>query len=222
MMGVKKPSFLINLKITVGVLFMGIAIYFLSPYITPILAEYYMEILNSGIIERAYEGLSGNKEMDVVTFFVFDTIVRGIFSLWVVEYAALLWLFWQYVDLSVTKYVFEERSVEITTGVFHRQTDMVEYAKIKDIEIESPFWLRIFGMGNIYIISQDASGDVFAKRGYSASQLKKIKESVRFANDASQHLAVTIKMLAGIKNYIDVSKELKKIILVPGAQQNVY
>jgi uncharacterized membrane protein YdbT with pleckstrin-like domain len=56
-----------------------------------------------------------------------------------------------------TVYELTTQRLRKTSGVFSKQLDELELYRVKDSMLEQPFWLRLFGLGNVLILSSDAT-----------------------------------------------------------------
>ena len=52
---------------------------------------------------------------------------------------------------------FTTERIKVTRGVFSRQTEEIELYRLRDYTLVEPFWLRLFGLGNIVITTGDQS-----------------------------------------------------------------
>jgi membrane protein YdbS with pleckstrin-like domain len=52
-------------------------------------------------------------------------------------------------------YELTTQRLRISTGILNRKTDELELYRVKDITLLAPLQLRVFGLGNIVIISHD-------------------------------------------------------------------
>ncbi|MET0280594.1 MAG: PH domain-containing protein [Steroidobacteraceae bacterium] len=85
-------------------------------------------------------------------------ILCGLVSLTVVgAVIAIPWAIWKY--LVVKNQVFEVTSqrIKVHSGVLSKKTEELELYRVKDTKFEQPFFLRLFGLGNVVIVSTDAS-----------------------------------------------------------------
>ena len=55
-----------------------------------------------------------------------------------------------------TYQVTSER-IKVSDGVFNRKTDELELYRVRDYRVTEPFWLRLFGLGNLIVSSMDVS-----------------------------------------------------------------
>jgi uncharacterized membrane protein YdbT with pleckstrin-like domain len=56
-----------------------------------------------------------------------------------------------------TTYQLTSNRLIMKHGVFTKITDQLELYRVKDYELEEPFYLRIFGIGNVKLITSDKS-----------------------------------------------------------------
>jgi uncharacterized membrane protein YdbT with pleckstrin-like domain len=81
-------------------------------------------------------------------------LVGGLFF-WLVVPA--VWAFWRYLQVRSTKYRMSTQRLSIKTGVFNIQAIDVEHYRIKDHTLDQPFFLRLAGLGNVEIVTSDAT-----------------------------------------------------------------
>ena len=62
-----------------------------------------------------------------------------------------------YLKVSTTKYVLTSERLRVTTGVLSTITQDLELRRVRDSIILRPFWARIAGLGDLQILSADAS-----------------------------------------------------------------
>ena len=69
--------------------------------------------------------------------------------------------------------ITDERVIE-KSGILSRKTDETELYRIKDIRLDEPFFLRIFGLSNILLITADRTSPVISLSGIkNGESLKK-------------------------------------------------
>jgi uncharacterized membrane protein YdbT with pleckstrin-like domain len=88
-----------------------------------------------------------------------DVSVRSIYpwiivAIWVLGGCAALAT---YLKVSTTKYVLTSERLRVTTGVLSTITQDLELRRVRDSLILRPFWARIAGLGDVHIMSADAS-----------------------------------------------------------------
>lgn len=69
--------------------------------------------------------------------------------------------------------ITDERIIE-QTGILSRKTDETELYRVKDIRLDEPFFLRIFGLSNILIVTSDKTSPIISLFGIkNGSELRK-------------------------------------------------
>lgn len=68
--------------------------------------------------------------------------------------------------LKTRNHVYEITTQRIreTTGILSKQTDDLELYRVKDMRLEQPFFLRLFGAGNIRLMTSDRTSEDFVLR----------------------------------------------------------
>jgi uncharacterized membrane protein YdbT with pleckstrin-like domain len=64
---------------------------------------------------------------------------------------------WRWIETRCYRYTVTDQRIRLTQGVFNKQTDSLELYRVKDVVLLEPFWLRLFGLGNIELRTSDAS-----------------------------------------------------------------
>ena len=62
-----------------------------------------------------------------------------------------------YLKVSTTKYVLTSERLRVTTGVLATRTEDLELRRVRDSVILRPLWARMAGLGDVQILSADAS-----------------------------------------------------------------
>jgi uncharacterized membrane protein YdbT with pleckstrin-like domain len=60
-----------------------------------------------------------------------------------------------YLQIIFIHYVISAEVLLISTGIFFKQTDSMELFRIKDYVITQPFWMQVFRLMNVQLISTD-------------------------------------------------------------------
>jgi uncharacterized membrane protein YdbT with pleckstrin-like domain len=68
---------------------------------------------------------------------------------------------WRWIVVKCIKYEITDQRIILTKGVFSRTTDELEHYRVKDIRLEEPFLLRIFGLSNVHLATTDRSHQNF-------------------------------------------------------------
>ena len=82
---------------------------------------------------------------------VYPWIIVGIWVLCGI--AALV----SYLKVSTTKYILTTERLRVTTGVLSTRTEDLELRRVRDSVILRPLWARLAGLGDVQILSADAS-----------------------------------------------------------------
>ena len=91
----------------------------------------------------------------------------------------------RFLKTKYTKYeITEERITEIT-GVFSRNTDETELYRVKDIRLEEPFFLRMFGLSTILLVTSDKTSPIIKLSGVKngTSLRKTLRDAVEVRRD---------------------------------------
>jgi len=72
---------------------------------------------------------------------------------------------------------FHEKTISERKGVFSVHTREVHYSRVKSVRLDEPFWLRIFGLSNVMLITSDPYIRVL--RIYAVFNGKEIMEHVK-------------------------------------------
>lgn len=67
-----------------------------------------------------------------------------------------MWALRWYATRSTT-YELTTQRLRITTGILNRREDEIELYRVKDYAVERPFILRLVGLGNLTIVTADAT-----------------------------------------------------------------
>ena len=62
-----------------------------------------------------------------------------------------------YLRVSTTRYVLTNERLRVTTGILSTVTQDLELRRVRDSIILRPFWARLAGLGDVQILSADAS-----------------------------------------------------------------
>lgn len=64
-------------------------------------------------------------------------------------------MFWRWLETRCTHYRLTNERLITTSGVLNRSTNQIELYRIRDYQIDEPFWMRVFGLAYIHVISTD-------------------------------------------------------------------
>lgn len=74
---------------------------------------------------------------------------------WMVLVALVM--LWKYLDVRCQHYELTTERLKTRSGIFSKTTHELELYRVKDIMFEQPFFLRLFGLGNVVLMTTDAS-----------------------------------------------------------------
>lgn len=63
----------------------------------------------------------------------------------------------RYIITRSTVYELTTQRLRKTSGIFNKKLDELELYRVKDSTLEQPFVLRLFGLGNVMVVSSDAT-----------------------------------------------------------------
>jgi uncharacterized membrane protein YdbT with pleckstrin-like domain len=91
-------------------------------------------------------------------------LLVGVYLLIVFGVLALAWLaavalaaLWKYLDVNCQRYELTTERLKTQSGVFTKVTNELELYRVKDIMFEQPFFLRLFGLGHVILMTSDMS-----------------------------------------------------------------
>jgi uncharacterized membrane protein YdbT with pleckstrin-like domain len=83
---------------------------------------------------------------------------------WYILWLLLFWLviplfilLWQWLVIRTTVYELTSERLKLRRGVLNKHLDEVELYRVRDYKLEQPFFLRLFGLGNILLQTSDRS-----------------------------------------------------------------
>ena len=68
-----------------------------------------------------------------------------------------LWAGWRYLVVKCRVYELTSQRLRLYEGVINRKIDEIELYRVKDTNIEQPFWFRMFGLGVLNLKTSDRS-----------------------------------------------------------------
>jgi len=113
-----------------------------------------------------------SKYEDVTTAIPAVMITAMVFS--------FLFALWDYLVVKNTKYTLTSQRLLTETGVLNKDTDILELYRVKDSRAVKPFFLRLFSLGTIVLITSDKTTPILLIRAIknSAPLLLKISDLV--------------------------------------------
>lgn len=83
-----------------------------------------------------------------------------------------------------TIYELTSQRLKITRGILNRRLDELELYRVKDYTMEQPFVLRILGLGNLILVTSDATTPTLTIRAISG--VEGVREQLRTAVQAER------------------------------------
>ena len=97
------------------------------------------------------------------------------------SYLLLFWTviipIWIYLTTRFTKYELNSERLIIKKGILSQNIEETELYRIKDYSIFKPFFLRIFGLGNLVLTSSDKNNKYISL--LAIKDVEKIKDLIR-------------------------------------------
>lgn len=107
-------------------------------------------------------------------------------------FAPILWAFWVWLVIRCHRYVVSTEELHESSGVFSRRTDVLQLYRVKDITLDQPFTLRIFGCGNIVMDTSDKTTPIVV--------LKAVKSPKPLVKVLTRH----VEMMRSIKGVREI------------------
>ncbi len=105
-------------------------------------------------------------------------LVCGLVSLTIVgAVIALPYALWQYFILKCQRYELTSQRLKIHSGVFNKKIDDLELYRIRDTKVEQPFFLRLFGLGDVMLVSTDSSTPTVVL--HAVEHAEQLREQIR-------------------------------------------
>ena len=84
---------------------------------------------------------------------------------------------WVYLATRFTKYELNSERLKIKKGVLSQNIEETELYRVKDYSIFKPFFLRIFGLGNLVLTTSDKNNKYV--RLLAIKEIEEIKDMIR-------------------------------------------
>jgi len=69
----------------------------------------------------------------------------------------LPYAFWKWLEIRCFHYELTNQRLKTTRGVLNKQLDELELYRVKDTSFEQSFFLRMFGLGDVVLLTSDRS-----------------------------------------------------------------
>jgi uncharacterized membrane protein YdbT with pleckstrin-like domain len=67
----------------------------------------------------------------------------------------IFYAIWKFLEVRCHTYELTTQRLRTRRGVFNKQTEELELYRIKDITLVEQFWMRMFSLGNLLLITSD-------------------------------------------------------------------
>lgn len=95
----------------------------------------------------------------------------------------ILWVARWWITKS-TSYELTSQRLKIGTGILNRKLDELELFRVKDYAMDQPLFLRLVGLGNLTLVTSDASTPTVAIR--AIANVEDVREKLRNAVQAER------------------------------------
>jgi uncharacterized membrane protein YdbT with pleckstrin-like domain len=91
-------------------------------------------------------------------------------------------MLWQWLVLRNTRYELTSERLKLRHGVLNKEMNDLELYRVRDYKFEQPFFLRIFGLGNITLQTSDSTTPVLVIRAIRDGE--RLRDMIRNAVEA--------------------------------------
>ncbi len=67
------------------------------------------------------------------------------------------WAIYRWLEVKTTTYQLTTERFIAERGILNKTTDTLELYRVRDLQVTQPFWIRLFGLENIHMITADTS-----------------------------------------------------------------
>ncbi len=91
-------------------------------------------------------------------------------------------ILWRWLEVRAMRYELSTERLKIRHGVLNKKMDELELYRVRDYKLEQPFFLRLFGLGNILLTTADRSNPSVTLRAIRDGE--QLREQIRNAVEA--------------------------------------
>jgi len=91
-------------------------------------------------------------------------------------------ILWRWLEVRATRYELSTERLKIRRGVLSKKMDELELYRVRDYKFEQPFFLRLFGLGDVVLTTADRSNPVVTLRAIRDGE--QLREQIRNAVEA--------------------------------------
>jgi uncharacterized membrane protein YdbT with pleckstrin-like domain len=93
-------------------------------------------------------------------------------------------IIWKYLVVKNRRYELTSQRFRCHSGVLSKTTDDIELYRVKDTKFEQPFFLRLFGLGNVKLMSSDLSTPVVTIE--AVPNARELRETIKWTPRSRQ------------------------------------
>ncbi|MCE9609829.1 MAG: PH domain-containing protein [Chthoniobacter sp.] len=67
------------------------------------------------------------------------------------------WVIYRWLVVKTTTYELTTERLITERGILNKTTDTLELYRVRDLQVTQPFWIRLFGLENIHLMTADTS-----------------------------------------------------------------
>ncbi|MBK6999887.1 MAG: PH domain-containing protein [Rhodoferax sp.] len=90
---------------------------------------------------------------------------------------AIPYAIWKYLVVKCQRYELTSQRLKIHSGVFNKRMEEIELYRVKDTKFDQPLLFRLFGLGNVTLVSSDVTTPVVFIHGIQDAQ--QLRERIR-------------------------------------------
>lgn len=83
---------------------------------------------------------------------------------------ALPFALWRYLVTKCLRYELTSQRLKVHSGVLSKKIEELELYRVRDTQFDQPFFLRLFGLGNVLLVSSDSTTPVSSIHGIRDAQ----------------------------------------------------
>ena len=91
-------------------------------------------------------------------------------------------ILWRWLEVRNLRYELSTERLKIRRGVLNKKTDEIELYRVRDYQLDQPFFLRLFGLGNIAVTTADRTNPLVVLRAIRDGE--QVREQIRNAVEA--------------------------------------
>lgn len=131
----------------------------------------------------------------MLSILILGTAIDSGSNVWGLCLAPIARAIWRYLDLKCTAYEITTQRIIVKRGIFSRKTDEMELYRVRDYRLSEPFYLRVFKLSTIELVTDDRSDPILKilalKNGVTLMQ--KIREQVEFLRRNTRNTDIDVR-----------------------------